>query len=507
MMGWIYLSFLLPACLLARPAGQSYGAWVTPTLWLYGLVGCGKTVLSTRIIDNLLQTDTHTTLFFFFDFNDPGKQTLESLLRSLAVSRLDRLFTSHDKGQRQLDISALSDYVKSIMQADGKIALVIDALDECITRKGLLDWLRDFASSHAQLIVTGRPEAEFQCEISCFLDEKNCILLDKKAVNLDIRSYVMARLKQDPDFARKSLSQDLRQKICDKVGDGADGIWATCQLDSLAKCLSPYDMEAAVGSLPSDLNETYSRMLQNIPIEFQSGAIRLLQFLVYAKRPMMLSEAVEVIATEIDREPRGFRKERRLFQETYVLKYCPSLVSIFQVASGTGITEELHLAHFSVKEYLLKQSQFSLGGASIVITRTSLMYLTDIKGDHNTMEIKFPMAKYAAEFWMNYAASAETSKDIVGSALRFLQNETTFQRWGRLHKAERVWESRGSRLYYACLGGLAGVARNIKAESGRYGNALQAASIGGHQEIVQLLMQRGANSIAANQKIQIHTSL
>ncbi|KAL6410100.1 hypothetical protein AUP68_06511 [Ilyonectria robusta] len=503
--------------LLDSPAYKEWKLGTRRHLWLYGLAGCGKTVLSTTILDNLSQTDTHNTLEFFFDFNDTRKQTLESLLRSLAFQlyhlggeaarRLDHLFTSHDNGRRQFDMSALSGYVKSVTQTDRKVAIVVDALDECTTRKELLHWLRDFASGNAQLIVTGRPEAEFEREIPQILFKKNCVLLDKKAVDLDIRSYVTTRLEQDSDFKIKNLSPDLQQKIRDKVGDGADGMfrWAACQLDSLTKCLSPYDIETALGSLPSDLNETYSRMLQNLPMEYKSAAFRLLQFLVYAKRPLMLSEAAEVIATEIDREPRGFHKECRLFQETDVLKYCPSLVLIAQVTKGTKTVEELHLAHFSVKEYLLKNSQFYLESASIIITRTCLAYLTDIEGNHNKIKINFPMARYAAEFWMNFAASAETSEDVVGRIVGFLQDETIFQRWGRLYQADRPWEdnpgpARASRLYYACVGGLTGVARSlvdkgadVNAQGGFYGNALQAASHRGHHEIVQLLLDKGAD--------------
>jgi hypothetical protein len=74
------------------------------------MAGCGKTILSMTILDYLLRLDTYTTLAFFFNFSDPGKQKLEDLLRSLAIQlyytgneaakRLNSLFTSYNKGQR-----------------------------------------------------------------------------------------------------------------------------------------------------------------------------------------------------------------------------------------------------------------------------------------------------------------------------------------------------------------------------------------------------------------------
>ncbi|KAF4495255.1 hypothetical protein FAGAP_8612 [Fusarium agapanthi] len=451
--------------LLNSPAFQEWKLGSRQHLWLYGLAGCGKTILI--------------------------------------------FFTSHDDGRRQPDTKALSACVDTMLQTAGKVFIIIDALDECTAREEFLQWLKHSASRKAQLIVTGRPEVEFQSAIPQSFNKRNCAQLDKNVINADIRSYVEAALEQKPDFVDKKLSPSILEEIRDKIGDGADGMfrWAACQLERLARCLSPKDIRIALRSLPRDLNETYRRMVQNIPSEYKSSAIRLLQFLVYTKRPLRLAEAIEVIATEVDQEPRGFDVDGRLSLKNDILGYCPSLAIIAKVTNyyDYETVEELHLAHFSVKEYLLEQAQFNLENASIDISKTCLTYLSDIRGSHSTLRRNFPMARYAAGYWTEYAVSAETSEEIVRITVSFLRDETTFQRWCRLYQADRKWNNepgppRASRLYYACLGGLSWAVRDlttvgadVNAQGGLYGNALQAASNNGKLEIVQLLLDKGAD--------------
>ncbi|KAK4228724.1 putative ankyrin repeat protein L63 [Podospora fimiseda] len=337
-------------------------------------------------------------------------------------------------------------------------------------------------------------------DIPSFIDEGNCLALDKESVNADIRSYVTAQLSKRRDFLNKNLSQDLLEKIRTKVGDRADGIWASCQLDDLARCRHQAAIEKALASLPKNLEETYRRMIQRIPVEFEKDAIQLLQFLVHLKRPLKLAEAKEVIATQVEYEPRGFDVKRRLFCETDITDYCPSLVTVVHTTDS-----ELHLAHFSVKEYLLGENQFRVATASISITKTCLTYLTDIKDSCQEIKREFPLARYAAEVWADNAASAQASENIVPVIVSFMENEVTFQRWTRLYQADRYWVNdpgtpRGSRLYYACFVGLIAPVRyliekgaDVNAQGGYYGNALQAASSRGHQEIVKLLLDKGAD--------------
>ncbi|KAF3226538.1 hypothetical protein TWF106_000279 [Orbilia oligospora] len=62
-------------------------------LWLHGIPGCGKTILSYTIIQALggysgkaeAEPACQPLIYFYFDFIDVGKQTLENILRFLIL--------------------------------------------------------------------------------------------------------------------------------------------------------------------------------------------------------------------------------------------------------------------------------------------------------------------------------------------------------------------------------------------------------------------------------------
>ncbi|KAJ5319626.1 uncharacterized protein N7506_012330 [Penicillium brevicompactum] len=96
------------------------------------------------------------------------------------------------------------------------------------------------------------------------------------------------------------------------------------------KAQYPYkeDIEKALKSLLRDLNKTYKRLFESIPIELKNNAIRLLQFLIHSKRSLTLAKVKEVIATKIKNHSRGFYIKCRLFYETNILAYYPSLMIV-----------------------------------------------------------------------------------------------------------------------------------------------------------------------------------
>ena len=289
--------------------------------------------------------------------------------------------------------------------------------------------------------------------------------------------------------------------------------WAACQLDILEHCLDYEELQRTLHSLPQTLDETYSRILANIPEGRRERAIRLLQFLVYSERPLTIQEAVDAIAIRLI--PCGqFDPKYRLPCPKEITRFCSSLVSLITRESDTGTLMELELAHFSVKEYLTSeklpepfQCSFSQAYARGNITRSSLAYLSCLKEEDLIANIaaQFPLAQYSARYWMDHARSSETLDDVGESIMRFFENDIAYTIWCRLFNPDLPWTDRPDTytacpLYSASRKGLDVTVQKLldrgadaNARGGYFGSALQAASSGGHVKVVQKLLDRGAD--------------
>ena len=379
-------------------------------LWLHRIPGYGKTVFSSTVIEELKRHEAPVVLYFYFRFDDIHKQTLEYAVRALLQQfrarlsgnwkRLDLLFSSCAEGRQQPTIESLCTVLREKFQQTEEVWIVLDALDECDEKEGppnqaLLSWIESLVQaeeSNVHMLVTSRPEHYIDSKIREFANDQYIIQLQSDLVNDDIRACVRDRVKEGTGFKRWRQRPEVQDDIESKLTEKAKGMselsgfnvqmykqliwlrfrWVTCQLDALEKCLDPTQLQRSLSSLPPTLDETYARILRQIPPEHKRNAIRILQLLAFSKRPLRIEEVVDAIAIDPEGSPH-FDPKNRMPDKGEISCYCSSLVTIVckeirkeshewigEESDGESDGElenkkimELHLAHFSVKEYLL----------------------------------------------------------------------------------------------------------------------------------------------------------
>ena len=233
--------------------------------------------------------------------------------------------------------------------------------------------------------------------------------------------------------------------------------WAVCQLDELGDCLNLPELRETLASLPLTLDDTYARILCNIHKKRSQHALKILQWLAYSARPLQIEELVEVIAVDIEGNPR-FDPERRFPESRDILTICSSLITTTAEATdghhGKTTEEQVRLAHFSVKEYLVSEriqtgpaSWYSIREipANMSIAETCLAYLLQFEYPNSLTSLtteEYPLARYAAEYWTQHAQVSEKDASAVRRLITelFLSKKDAYVNWIRLFNPDEPWK-------------------------------------------------------------------
>jgi Cdc6-like AAA superfamily ATPase len=213
-------------------------------LWLYGIPGCGKTILSSTIIEHLM--DTHPDqllLYFYFDFTDASKQTFDNVLRSLisqlyhkrkdTQKLLDSLFSSCGNGRSQPTCESLCKVFLQMINQAQEIYIVLDALDECPKRKGphsegLLAWIQsllDLEQRNVHLLVTSRPEHDIELVLRKIArSDEDIVPIQSGLIEDDIRSYVHTRVRTGDGLKRWKSRPDVLDEIQSVLMEKSQGM-------------------------------------------------------------------------------------------------------------------------------------------------------------------------------------------------------------------------------------------------------------------------------------------
>ncbi|KAF7883227.1 uncharacterized protein EAF02_005147 [Botrytis sinoallii] len=275
-------------------------------LWLHGIPGAGKTVLSSSIITFIATKlqglkEDECLAFFYCDYKDSRTHDslviLGSLIKQLSLSnqrcllKLESFWKQQcsDKfgGQDALNSATseqLCNLIRDMSSCVDNINIIVDALDECGDGRSkvveLLSQLTTDEYNNIRVILTSREEFDIEHYLKDF--KKVSIAADKS----DLRLYVHAELKRRlDDNSLIVIKESPKQEIAHRLVNDAEAI------------------REALQSLPPTLFGTYERILDRANSKSSDTkrlVRRVLAWTVCSPFPLLTGELLEAIAINLN---------------------------------------------------------------------------------------------------------------------------------------------------------------------------------------------------------------
>jgi WD40 repeat protein len=402
-------------------------------LWLRGLPGVGKSVLSSFIIRSLQKDSSDATCcYYFFNSQDQKRRSVKHMLSTIAFqvalrSKVfrERLIGLRDSGSFSIDQLQATNIWESVFQGlllrggggtENPMFWIIDGLDEADHPEVLIRLLSKLAPSHLlRILIISRPIKEAMAlrslQIESTVDE---IALDD--TRDDIRAYAQEAVGYIfPDDAD-------RDGICNKLLEKAQGsfLWVSLAIEELKyHWHTPGTLSQALDELPEGMEAFYDRMIQTIasqPTKPRAMGSRILTWAMCSVRPLELGELKTALSLEFG----AFLNLRD---------------SVAQLCANFVIVKKSHVAlvHDTARSFLLDRN----GGQPLSIdppsahghiAETCLKFLMDQKKDwRRTLTScqraafdKHPFLLYAVSSWAYHASQTSPAPGLRALVRTFL---------------------------------------------------------------------------------------
>ncbi|KAJ6477137.1 hypothetical protein C8R47DRAFT_654677 [Mycena vitilis] len=515
-------------------------------LWIRGISGTGKSVLSSIAIDHLFDyrrekvansnsaTPNFGIAYFYFDFRDETKQRVETMLRSIIMqlseqsptpySVLDQHFKSCQGGKLPT-YSDLLVMLNSVLAQFAGTYVVLDALDECSEHDDLvqsISTLRGWGKP-VHLLVASQPRTLFL--ESAVFDEASVVLLESETTHSDILQFVESELASKSKLKHIKKAKDAAPKIVNK----SNGMFrmAACLLQELARKKIVTDIDKILAKLPDDLFGIYTRFLRPVDEDDFVYVTRFLRWVAFSRTQVTMRQLDEALAINFHEPDRWvFEPEDRGRAES-VCGLLEGLVTVGPVSgsdsdSSSGEDPEdqeqpITLAHSSVNDYIMSQKfldqyKHDLGEAPshTFLAQSCITYFLHFENNPLNADTlpQYPLAMYAAQFWSHHLLRCQDRGVLQHSTMHLLEQGS--QQYVALNC---MWDTYGTPWLHpdwsrpapsplslcSAIGYVEGVqylldrGADVNATGGHFGSALQAAASEGHKDIVHFLLDHGAD--------------
>ena len=376
---------------------HQYTTWLVEDgpqlLWLSGGPGIGKTMISSFLVEELVQLAGRSPqsmfAYYFCDAKDEKRRNATAILRGLLLQLLRQRpnFFKHIQSRFDMsrdslftDFHALWRVFVSIIQDTeaGEVCCLIDALDECEkdSRQPFLTNLVElFGPRHskkmfAKFIITSRRENDIEGELLC---ADNPSIQDlhvvKGNVDCDLSKFIDIKVDQlsaSRKFISKNTVEEIKRTLAEKAG--GTFLYVSLVLNELKKTPESR-IHRKLQEWPSELNKIYDKILSQIEGGCEDIVKTVLCWVVVARRPLKIRE----VATACHLSSEGFKHNTistvDLDKHESDFEWCRSFVYVDKI-NGT-----INLVHQSAKDYLLGaylQANTGLSQYHVDLDRTNL---------------------------------------------------------------------------------------------------------------------------------------
>ena len=395
-------------------------------LWVNGLPGSGKSVLSSFVIEYLKRLGGNCQCYFF-KYGDQSKRSPNSLLRSLAYQialdvpeyrlRLQKLAEDGlnlEKAEARLIWQKLFASALFNLNFGKPLFWVIDGLDECDSPQSLLSLLAATSTLNTSLRImfVGRKNQTQSIAFDRLARVYQVDDLSADTPGQDLRMYVtkeMEYMRGSPSF-----KEEVTAKILDMAN--RNWLWVNLVLREILDCHTEAAIDQALKEIPADLEPLYQRMeaalVRTSKLADKGLAILILTCATCSRQALSLQELAQVIQPE--------------YSKVLDLKHTISQVcgDFVIVDSKSRVT----MVHQTAREYLTKTPELQffispLKGHQKLFTKCVSFLLDHSLKIRGERIISQPFMLYAATSWSYHLSRSAAFSDqaSVEVLARFFQ--------------------------------------------------------------------------------------